>query len=247
MNTMTEDILGFTWNSSILPPVMPGDTRRALSIYKQQLASFVWDAAKLENNPFTYVEVQTLLDGVTVGGHKLSDAEQVTNLADSGKKLIELVKTGKFDLNKETIILLHSIVARNEALEWGVFRGEGEETGYTPYVALGELGEHHPLPTKAGAPLLNQVYAEGVSYIKTLPPFEGALVMFLFGALQQFFFDGNKRTSRHMMNGWLMKHGFDPISIPAAKAQEFNDRMVKFYVSKNATDMLSFLDSCRRV
>lgn len=53
MNTMTEDILGFTWNSSILPPVMPGDTRRALSIYKQQLSSFVWDAAKLENNPFT--------------------------------------------------------------------------------------------------------------------------------------------------------------------------------------------------
>ena len=41
------------WNSSILPPVMPGDTRRALSIYKQQLASFVWDAEKLENNPFT--------------------------------------------------------------------------------------------------------------------------------------------------------------------------------------------------
>lgn len=247
MNTMTEDILGFTWNSSILPPVMPGDTRRALSIYKQQLASFVWDAAKLENNPFTYVEVQTLLDGVTVGGHKLSDAEQVTNLADSGKKLIELVKTGKFDLNKETIILLHSIVARNEALEWGVFRGEGDETGYTPYVALGEQGEHHPLPTIPGAPLLNRVYAEGVRYIKTLPPFEGALVMFLFGALQQFFFDGNKRTSRHMMNGWLMKHGFDPISIPAAKAQEFNDRMVKFYVSKNATDMLSFLDNCRRV
>ncbi|EFR6141905.1 cell filamentation protein Fic [Salmonella enterica] len=243
---MTEDILGFTWNSSILPPVMQGDTRRALSIYKQQLASFVWDAAKLENNPFTYVEVQTLLDGVTVGGHKLSDAEQVTNLADSGKKLIELVKTGKFDLNKETIILLHSIVARNEALEWGVFRGEGEETGYTPYVALGELGEHHPQPTKAGAPILNRVYAEGVRYIKTLPPFEGALVMFLFGAFQQFFFDGNKRTSRHMMNGWLMKHGFDPISIPAAKAQEFNDRMVKFYVSKNGTDMLDFLYSCRR-
>lgn len=246
MKTMTEDLLGFTWEASILPSVMPGDTRRALSIYKQQLPSFVWDAAKLENNPFTYVEVQTLLDGVTVGGHKLSDAEQVTNLADSGKKLIELVKTGKFDLDKGTITLLHSIVARNEALEWGVFRGEGEETGYTPYVALGEQGEHNPLPTIPGAPVLNQVFAEGVRHIKTLSPYEGALVMFLFGALQQFFFDGNKRTSRHMMNGWLMKHGFDPISIPAAKAQEFNDRMVKFYVSKNGTDMLGFLNSCRR-
>ncbi len=113
-------------------------------------------------------------------------------------------------------------------------------------MALGEQGEHNPLPTIPGAPMLNQVFAEGVRYIKTLPPFEGALVMFLFGALQQFFFDGNKRTSRHMMNGWLMKHGFDHISIPAAKAQEFNDRMVKFYVSKNGTDMLDFLNSCRR-
>lgn len=237
---------GFTWNASVLPAITPGNTRRARAIYLQQLPSFVWDAAKLENNPFTFVEVQTLLDGITVGGHKLSDAEQVTNLADSGKKLIQLVKNNKFDLDKPTIILLHGIVARNEALKWGVFRGEGEETGYTPYVALGERGEHNPLPTVSGAPELNRVYAEGVAHIKTLPPYEGALIMFLFGALQQFFFDGNKRTSRHMMNGWLIKHGFDPISVPAAKVQEFNDKMVSFYAGKDGTEMLSFLDGCRR-
>jgi len=246
MTTQPNSSLGFTWNASMLPTLEPGNTRRALIIYRQQLASFVWDAAKLENNPFTFVEVQTLLDGITVGGHKLSDAEQVTNLADSSKKLIELVKNNKFDLDKVTITLLHSIVARNEALEWGVFRGEGDETGYTPYVALGERGEHNPLPTIPGAPELNHVYTEGVKFIKTLPPYEGALVMFLFGALQQFFFDGNKRTSRHMMNGWLMKHGYDPISVPARKAQEFNDQMVRFYIDKDGTDMLMFLDNCRR-
>ena len=223
---------GFTWDRSVLPVVMPVTTHRALSIYKQQQTTFVWDAARLENNPFTFVEVQTLLDGVTVGGHKLSDAEQITNLADSGKKLIELVRSGRFDLDKQTIVLLHDIVARNEALEWGVFRGEGDE--------------HNPVPTEPGAPELNRSYAEGVKEIKKLPAYEGALVMFLFGAFQQFFFDGNKRTSRHMMNGWLMKHGYDPISVPANRAQEFNDKMVRFYVSKDATEMLSFLDSCRR-
>lgn len=246
MNTQNSTPLGFSWDPSVLPQVNPGSTRRALAIYQQQLASFVWDAAKLENNPFTFVEVQTLLDGVTVGGHKLSDAEQVTNLADSSKKLVELVKSGRFDLDKPTIVLLHSIIARNEALELGVFRGEGEETTYSPYVALGEQGEHRPLPTLAGAPELNRVFSEGVEFIKTLQPFEGALTMFLFGALQQFFFDGNIRTSRHMMNGWLMKHGYDPISVPAGRAQEFNDKMVSFYVSKEGTDMLTFLNSCRR-
>jgi hypothetical protein len=37
------------------------------------LAEYVWDAAVLEGNPLTYPEVQTLLDGITVGGRKISD------------------------------------------------------------------------------------------------------------------------------------------------------------------------------
>jgi hypothetical protein len=32
------------------------------------LCSYVWDAAVLEGNPFTDPEVQTLLEGITVGG-----------------------------------------------------------------------------------------------------------------------------------------------------------------------------------
>ncbi len=31
-----------------------------------------------------------------------------------------------------------------------------------------------------------------------------------------------------MMNGVLMSHGIDAISVPAAKAQEFNEKMVRF-------------------
>ncbi len=61
------------------------------------------------------------------------------------------------------------------------------------------------------------------------PPF------FLFGALQLFFFDGNKRTSRFMMNGILMSAGIDAISVSAAKAQAFNENMVRFYLAKDAT------------
>lgn len=201
LSTQNSTPLGFTWNVSVLPLVTPGTTHRALAIYRQKLAEFVWDAAKLENIPLTFVEVLTLRDGVTVEGREQYDVDEVLSLLKSSKKLLELVNTERFDLD-------------------------------------------YLIPSKA--PELNRVYSEGVAFIKTLPPYEGALVMFLFGALQQFFFDGNKCTSRHMMNGWLMKHGFDPISVPAARAQEFNGNMVSFYVSKEGTDMLSFLNSCRR-
>lgn len=237
--------LGFTWNTASLPAVQPVGIKMAVAIYKQQFTAFVWDASVLEGNPYTYVEVKTLLDGVTIGGRKVSDTEQVLNLADSNRKLLELVTSGRFDLNKQTFTLLHAIIARNEALEWGVLRGEGEQTQYTPSVHLGEAGFHKPLPTLPGAVELNRVFAEGIAHIKTLPPVEGALTMFLFGALQQFFFDGNKRTSRHMMNGWLMRHGFRAISIPAARAQEFNEKMVQFYISKEGTEMMQFLLACQ--
>ena len=37
----------------------------------------VFNMANLEGNPFTYPEVQTLLEGITIGGHKVSDEHSV--------------------------------------------------------------------------------------------------------------------------------------------------------------------------
>lgn len=79
---------------------------------------------------------------------------------------------------------------------------------------------------------------------RSIIPIEKGLAFFLFGALQQFFFDGNKRTSRFMMNGILMSNDIDAISIPAAKAQEFNEKMVRFYLTQDATEMMRFLIEC---
>lgn len=238
-------VLGFSWDrSAVLREIPVHSMGRTCFRFHKMLPEFVWDAGVLEGNPFTFPEVKTLLDGVTVGGRKVSDQEQILNLAESSKKLLALVKSGEFDLTKPIFTGLHSIVARNEALEWGVFRGEGHECHYTPDVSLGEKGRYTPLPTRPGAPELNRVFSEGIVALAECSPFERATAFFLFGALQQFFFDGNKRTSRFMMNGVLMSHGIDAISIPAAKAKDFNEKMVQFYLSKDATDMMTFLIEC---
>jgi hypothetical protein len=41
-----------------------------------------------------------------------------------------------------------------------------------------------------------------------------------------------------------MSAGIDAISIPAAKVQEFNEEMVRFYLSQDATEMMMFLIDC---
>lgn len=241
------DAMGFHWDRAVLPGDVPVHSiERACFRFQRMLPEFVWDASMLEGNPFTYPEVQTLLDGITVGGRAISDQEQVLNLAASAKKLLALVRAGDFAVTKQVFCDLHALVARQEAMEWGHFRGEGAEHNYSPHVALGSAGHYTPLPTVAGAPALNAVFVEGVEALHqaACEPLEKAVALFLFGALQQFFFDGNKRTSRLLMNGVLLTNGIDSISVPAMRQTEFNEKMVLFYVTKNATEMMRFMVSC---
>ncbi|MGE0233348.1 MAG: Fic family protein [Flavobacteriaceae bacterium] len=242
------EAVGFTWDRATVPKRLPPpDIKRAVWRLQRSLAEYVYDAGQLEGNPFTYPQVQTLLDGVTVGGHKLSDQEQILNLAASTKALIDLVKLGEFKADRETFCILNGMVARDEALEAGHFRGEGENTSTTPKVFLGEHGHYTPAPTTPGAANLIDIWNLGSAALQeTLQgnSLEHGGALFLFGALQQFFFDGNKRTSRLMMNGILMSAGVDAISVPAARKQEFNELMVDFYRFNNATQMMAFLASC---
>ena len=48
--------------------------RNTVWYYRQSMPEFVWSDSSLENNPFSFVEVKTL------GGHKLSDMQQILNL-----------------------------------------------------------------------------------------------------------------------------------------------------------------------
>ncbi len=145
LNKILFDTLGFHWDRSSIPTNAPlYSIQRVTFRLNKMLAQYVFDASVLEGNPFTYTQVQTILDGITVGGHKISDQDQVRNLADSTKKLLQLVRSDSFRLDKDTFTSLHRIVAKEEALEWGTFRGEGVEKNYTPHVGLGLQEDYIP-------------------------------------------------------------------------------------------------------
>lgn len=217
------DSLGFSWDRGSIPRQWPrASVERATFRFARMLPEYVWDAGVLEGNPFTFPEVKTLLEGVTVGGRKLSDQEQILNLAESSKYLLGLVRNQQFRLDKATFCALHALVARRVR------------------------GSHTPPATVPGAERLNAIFSEGLAALQenAANAFERASGFFLFGALQQFFFDGNKRTSRFMMNGALMMEGIDAISIPAIRAAEFNSKMVEFYTTRDATQMMGFILQC---
>jgi Fic family protein len=196
---------------------------------KKDKIDFIYNTSALEGNAMTYPEVQTLLEGVTVGGHKLSDEQQILNQNKSVNLLFDLIEKEQFKVDKNTLLKLHEKVAFEEALSWGEFRTSGVNIGGTEY-----------LPPKADK--LDALFEQGREEIEQIThPIVRAITYFLFGAKCQFFYDGNKRTSRLMMNGILLDNGYPILNIKAKDKLEFNKQMIAFYDGEDITRSIEYL------
>lgn len=199
---------------------------------KRELTSFVYDAVQLEGINFTLPEIQTLLDGVTVGGHKLSDQQIAINQGNAWRKLFTDLERKQFKVSEEYAKALHAIAGREEALEWGCFRSGGVTISGTAY-----------LPPKASE--LSSRFIQMIQEQEAInEPYDQAIFVFLSMARNQFFYDVNKRMGRFMMNGILLASGYPAINVPVTRQLEFNSLMIEFYDSADQTAMNGFLKSC---
>ena len=226
---------GFAWNPAAIPfPTLAApDTPRAIWRAKKIFAEIIHDITVMEGNPFTVPEIQTLLDGITVGGRKVTEAQQVLNQKDSLLLLFEMVEQGTFALTPDVALKLQFLAARREALEEGVFRTGKVSISGTTYLP----------PVGSDLRATFEKLATASLQIDNL--FERGMAFFLFVARTRCFWNGNKRTGRLLMNGLLLQSGQDILSIPAAKRQEFNEKMIHFYESAEVTEMMAFLSHCQ--
>lgn len=237
------------WEVRDWPVISPSTSERELFRLTKQLPEMVWNAAALEGNTFTLPEVRTLLDGVTVGGKKLAEQQQVLDLSDAFNELHRLVREGAFLADAPTSHRLHELVARHEALESGQFRGQGAASsegggvrlmngGFVPFDPEDELSES---------------YEDLIDSLQSLAnPVERALAYFCSATRSQYYFDGNKRTARLVASGMLMREGYPALNIPHARRLEFNIALDELFSSDaadahavaDASELMEFLYDC---
>lgn len=204
----------------------------ALMLAKRQLSEFVCDAVNLEGINMTLPEVQTLLDGITVGGHKLSDQQITVNQGNAWRLLFGWIERGEFSVSAEKACALHAVAAKEETLTWGTFRTGGVLIAGTDYLP----------PSADELPARFDAMTADLTQIDDI--YDQAIHIFLTMARCQFFYDVNKRMGRFMMNGHLLRHGYPAINLPAKRQQEFNTLMLAFYASGNENAMNAFMRSC---
>ncbi len=214
-----------------LKAIVP-NREKALFLAKKQLPELVWDAVNLEGIHFTLPEVQTLLDGITVGGYRLSDQRIALNQAAAWRFLFDAVYHGQFELTKGFVCALHAIAGEEEALEWGQFRSG----------AVTIAGTDYKPPQASGLDVAWEQMLRETEAIADV--YDAAIFLFLQMARQQFFYDVNKRMGRFMMNGLLLSQGYPAINLPAKKQLEFNQLMLAFYASNDPAAMQHFMKNC---
>ena len=215
--------------------VIPSLRKDKLLMYaKKLLPELVFNMASLEGNPFTYPEVQTLLEGITIGGHKLSDEQQVLRIRDGWSYVFKAVTKEVLNINKELFNTLNEIVAKDEALISGTFRNGQVRIGGTEF-----------FPPKAEE--LDKIFDEELNVLleRSMSSIDLAFDIFLWGALNQFYYDGNKRTSRLVANSILIHNGQGIFNVKVKDRLEFNTLMVDFYDNQDADKIFEFFyNSC---
>jgi len=212
------------------------DTKRLIMIVKKLLPDVVFNMASLEGNPFTYPEVQTLLDGITIGGHKVSDEQQIFNIRNGWSYLFDLVYQSNLSLDVISLSPVfnkfNDIVAKDEALFSGTFRTGQVRIAGTEF-----------MPPRAEE-LENIFKNELPQLVKRCEnKTELAFEIFLWGYLNQFYYDGNKRTSRLISNMILISNGQGIFNIKAKDRLQFNTLMLEFYNTREADNIFEFLYS----
>lgn len=236
-----------TWDRSKihLNLISQSTVDRALFRFKKTLPEFIWNTAALEGNTFTLPEVRTLLDGVTVGGRRLEEAQQIIALSEALNIMTELVAAGKFDLSEETSKSINAAVTQYEIIDPGLFRGQGVVAGGGGTVQLMDgrevLGDE---PGERGERLADDYVNLRAAIAELADPRERALAYFASAARSQFYYDGNKRTSRIMMAGELMSSGYEAVSVPVSRRLEFNRSLTELFVNDDATEVMAFLATC---
>ena len=219
------------------PPIdqhfqMKPNQNMAKQLAVRALATLVFDAVNLEGVAITLPEVQTLLDGITVGGHKISDQNMALNQAETWRVLFELTTQGKFSFCKAIALKLHAIAGKEEAMSWGEFRTDNVTISGTEY-------------RPPSAENLNKIWQKTTQQVAAQPDiYDRAICAFLLMARAQFFGDVNRRLGRFMMNGILLSAGYPIINVQAKQQQVFNEKMARFYNTGNMTEMNQFLRTC---
>lgn len=195
------------------------------------LVSYTYDAVSLEgNNKKPFSDVRRIIKIGTVMNPNDKDEKEIINHVAAFNKVLELLKRNR-DLTEEQVKDIHDILLK-DIIIGGVYRN----------VNIKIIGGAHQPPDYI------KVYDRmGTLFdsIKTLDLDDFDKGIYLMASIAKIypFLDANGRLTRLVLNYYLMKAGYVPISIPIAKKDIYFKALESFKVDKDIEPLTNLIIS----
>lgn len=205
-------------------------------------AEYVHIISTATGNPITLPEIQILRSGMTVGGRRLPDHNEVVDLLSAFHYLrVRTMRSVEsriaFNLDRQTLCKIHELALRHKDDDPGKFRGEGT-SGIVQTFNFGSA--YRATPSDDGGEELRKEAA--TEFLKAIiDPTEMALAYYCLGVRNRFFLDGNKRTALLTANGLLTQARRPAITVEPAQLTSLNEVIDEFRYLGDATAVMSAL------
>lgn len=199
-----------------------------------QKVNFVYNTVALEGNTYTYAETETLLSGVTIGGHALKEEQEILNQKDAWVYTLEKaisLKDGSV-ITEDLIKDIHYRVGRETVVKPGQYRDGIVKIGGTNY---------QPPRTRAEIEFLVKNLLTDLDELQVNNYLKAFLLHFSIARIQPFF-DGNKRTARLLMSYFLLANNYPILSVPVKLRKEYIDGMLNGYENLDVGEVVLFLE-----
>ncbi|MEA1963359.1 MAG: Fic family protein [Patescibacteria group bacterium] len=197
-----------------------------------QKVDFVYNTTALEGNTYTYAETETLLSGVTIGGHTIKEENEILNQKKAWEfTLNNAFQKQKISITENLIKDIHWRVGKDTVVNPGRYRTGRVKIGGTNYA---------PPKTNQEIENLISVFLADFNNLK-IDIYLKAIIIHFTIALIQPFFDGNKRTARLLMNFVLLQNNYPLFSIPVKIRQEYIEAMIYGYENLDINKLIKLL------
>jgi hypothetical protein len=239
--------LGFTWNCQVVPTSLPIRTVEwaCFRMYKM-IPEFAWELSRFENNPLTFTEVKTLIDGDEIFSKYPDREAEVTAIGRGIRYLLALVRSHRFRLDETTILGINRIIAGAPVFNSGQADGYvGTKSEDRKNFSRGDdFGASSSV--LEGQPILNEAFKNNMQVIEKTAPgtFQKAAALFLLGESSKLIEGIGRPTMQLALNGVLLSAGINPINICFSRRREYREHVDHFRRTDDGSHLVAFLVSC---
>ncbi|MCL2766642.1 MAG: Fic family protein [Peptococcaceae bacterium] len=198
-------------------------------VAKRNIVDYIYKSARLEGIGVTYPDTDSIYNGMSVSGVRVTDIIAVNNLKRAWQFLLDTLDP---TIDYAYICKLNQLIGGDSLIY---------NAGYIRLlpVSIGGTKWQPEIPDEDNV-------KSGLQKLQMLEnPLERAISLMLYCMRGQFFLDGNKRTAMLVANKEMIANGQGIISVPVELIAEFTSVLIKFYESGEKEEISAFIyDKC---